>query len=455
MKKYFCALSVLLVMVAFVEIATALDKTSTGFYYPIGEGNFDSAKGPWLSKPPAYFSGYYHNGVDMMTRTHDENNENSHVYAIATGEVILVSYNSDAWGDGNAAIHIRHQTNNGIDFVSVYGHVRPASGIGKGKLIASGQYLGYTGPWMGSGTEHLHFGISKGKNYQPTKEGEYGWGRIADTQVHWNATDSITGQKPFTNGFVDPIDFIRDKSPSSSELKTIATQGNYGWTVGSSGKCEDGEDHYRIEANGNAVPVSKTEACTEIRNICSVPPMETEVNHISNPFSRDFWANVWRYIKNEAIDIFGAQAKAACETHVSFRIISRQSGSMKITSGTNSSLATFSPLSANIGSIMPLPPPLPNGTIWSIGGFVNGKELNESSSWLSPGDKIELHIQPFAESGNISDGMKEGKDTIETDTYVKAALDSDQGKWKFLGRNYTRATTLSEGHRGKIIIFIS
>lgn len=61
----------------------ALEKTSTGFYWPIGVENFNEADGGWLERDTTngggYFDGLYHIGVDMMT--------SGSIYAISDGVV--------------------------------------------------------------------------------------------------------------------------------------------------------------------------------------------------------------------------------------------------------------------------------------------------------------------------------------------------------------------------------
>ena len=45
------------------SFAADLEKTNTGFFYPIGTNLYDAN---WLSKDKEYFLGEYHLGVDMM-----------------------------------------------------------------------------------------------------------------------------------------------------------------------------------------------------------------------------------------------------------------------------------------------------------------------------------------------------------------------------------------------------
>ncbi|MBD3300355.1 MAG: peptidoglycan DD-metalloendopeptidase family protein [Candidatus Moranbacteria bacterium] len=203
------ALMILVTVCISANIANALDKTSTGFYYPIGEKNFNSANGWWLSKDPDYTDRRYHIGVDMMTYTNDPNDEASRVHAIHDGKVVLVRYNSKAWGPGNAAVLIEHQTKS-ERIVAVYGHIRPNPEIHRGKPVTAGQDIGYTGYWNKG--IHLHFGIYIGdKEYPDTEHGYYGWGMV--NVIYWNQRDGETGKKPFTNGFVDPIEFMEKIAP--------------------------------------------------------------------------------------------------------------------------------------------------------------------------------------------------------------------------------------------------
>ena len=63
LKKIFSVAAILLAMTVVNTNVHALDKTSTGFYWPIGKSNFDQACGPWIEKgwdDGCYFDNKYH-----------------------------------------------------------------------------------------------------------------------------------------------------------------------------------------------------------------------------------------------------------------------------------------------------------------------------------------------------------------------------------------------------------
>ena len=232
---------VVLVMTAFAHSAIALEQTDTGFYYPVGERNFDQACGGWLfgdrfntslwrnDQNCPYFDGVYHIGVDMMTRSTNPEDETSHVYAVSAGEILDVHSSSD-WGITNGVknvmLFVRHETSSGEPFVAYYGHLqlspRIKDNLRKGdNYVAAGEYIGYTGYY--SGGVHLHFGITLGSNIRSTNAPEWGWGRAKN--VYWSKKDSVTGEYPFTNGFVDPVEFIESNHPNNSLYSE-----NYGFT---------------------------------------------------------------------------------------------------------------------------------------------------------------------------------------------------------------------------------
>ena len=242
-KKFIIGIVVLLAVIALATPASALDQTKTGFYYPIGEKDFDQACGGWLFRDNAnrdtwpddqdcsYFDGLYHIGVDMMTRTYNRNNENSHVYSVAAGKVIYIS-TSSSWGAtngrNNSVVFIHHKTKDGIDFVGNYGHIQvDSSKIYVGSYVRSGQYLGYTGMFLSKSNTHLHFGISLGTSYRPTNVPYYGWGRAQND--YWDKTDPVTGEEPFTNGYVDPVEFIETHEPDNYFLPDAF--GFKDWTI--------------------------------------------------------------------------------------------------------------------------------------------------------------------------------------------------------------------------------
>ena len=186
-KDFFVAMFVVLVL-SMSSSAQALDKTSTGFYWPIGVANFDQRCGTWLSRDSAhggcYFPGEYHLGVDMITE--------GNFYAISDGTVYYKS--SSGWGSGNCALLIKHELHDGTVFSAMYGHLRTSLNVGD--EVEAGEPLGYAGPWS---PKHIHFNIWYGDLLPPEP-----WGRMPNS--NW----------PSTNGFVDPINFLNTHYPKNT-----------------------------------------------------------------------------------------------------------------------------------------------------------------------------------------------------------------------------------------------
>ena len=102
-------------------VAINLERTDTGFVYPIGIKNFNPACGLWLGRDGnhgggCYNSGFYHIGTDMMT-----NSMSAFAYAIADGSIYYRDCMSGSWGPGNCALFIKHQTSDGKVFTALYG----------------------------------------------------------------------------------------------------------------------------------------------------------------------------------------------------------------------------------------------------------------------------------------------------------------------------------------------
>ncbi len=184
----------------FSTLAFAIDKTPTGFYYPTGTASFDSACGTWLGRDPAnggcYFDGYYHVGVDMMTRSIDAN-----IYAIADGKIVGISNDPQSWGPGNCALVIRHNKQNGEEFIAVYGHLICSTVPMPGIEVIAGSSLGKTGVYLSLPNTHLHFSIHDDPYSTMAKSG---WGMMPNSS--W----------PDQNTFTDPVEFIRNNTPFSS-----------------------------------------------------------------------------------------------------------------------------------------------------------------------------------------------------------------------------------------------
>lgn len=191
----------IITVISFGTVTALPAQTDTGFVYPTG------TKGPylycgWLSAYPEYpFDGYYHIGQDM------EANVETNIYAIADGEIIYVD-NGDAWNfipeDKNYGIFVKHKSNNGKEFVALYGHIRPINIdlMRNGKIdppvkVYSGVSFATIGPF--GSIPHLHFGIYPGLDFPLSN-----WGRMPIGQ-------------PGANGFVDPMEWITTKRPFQSK----------------------------------------------------------------------------------------------------------------------------------------------------------------------------------------------------------------------------------------------
>lgn len=214
----------LILMSSIASYAVALDKTNTGFIYPIGEEEYTSGSGTWLKYD--YMPGYYHIGEDMMTYVNNASNEDSHVYAISRGKIYKKHCDDDSWGPGNCALFVEHKTNTGESFTAVYGHL--VTNFSEGDFVESGEYLGYTGFWNYG--IHLHFGVYPGVNVPPTSDLlKKGWGRMGTN----NWPDGPDSGTPDTNTFTDPVGYIKGNAPGA-------------WNV----DCQDLVDKYPNEMAG-------------------------------------------------------------------------------------------------------------------------------------------------------------------------------------------------------------
>ncbi len=165
----------------------AQEQTPTGFYYPTGTSNFNDDNG-WLAigcnGSVDYLQDEYHLGKDISSNVGDN------VYAISGGVVVNKSLNG--WGAGNIALVVKHTLTNGIEFLAVYGHI--ASFLDVGSLVEAGKSFATIGSY--SLGPHLHFGIHLGTTIPSTN-----WGKLPCAS--W----------PNTNGFVEPISWIKTQKP--------------------------------------------------------------------------------------------------------------------------------------------------------------------------------------------------------------------------------------------------
>jgi len=218
MKKVLM-LAIVSVYFVIISSAFALEKTVTGFYWPLGTSNY-SVGGSHLEHDSYnggnYITGYYHLGIDMSADINDP------VYPISEGKIIGVSI--DGWTDAttiNYAILIKHELNNGKSFIALYGHLLAKTGDAMPEvddLVYPGKSIGTIGDW--SGGTHLHFSIWPDKRSRPS--GKYGRVWYVPTKK------DPTAPWPKAYGQVDPISFLNTHHPSTAyrEVKWTNMFGN-------------------------------------------------------------------------------------------------------------------------------------------------------------------------------------------------------------------------------------
>jgi hypothetical protein len=191
------------------EPKISFEKTSLGFYKPLGTVGTPSSCGSFLGQDTDHggcykFSGTYHTGMDILA------SYGSPVFAIASGVVADVN-TSPTWGPGLVAVMILHTLNDGTQFIALYGHV--VSGLQKGDLVSGGVQFAYVGHYEpgNPGNDHLHFAIHPNPTPPTNNLGnmDYShWPGGTVTSVK-NLVETSESQANFiTNGFVDPADFI-------------------------------------------------------------------------------------------------------------------------------------------------------------------------------------------------------------------------------------------------------
>ena len=207
LSRFVCAV----VLLAGSGIASASLVTPTGFFYPIGDDNLHVSEcGRWLTKPVPVgcypSSGVYHIGVDIMA------DKGTPVRAIADGKVVNhIGVLSQAFGAGNLALLVEHESVEKGTSLFLYGHVQIDGAKGIGASVKAGEVIGKIGYW--SGGNHLHFGAIDPALDDAIDKGSYG---------RWpNDKYGIPSKSGyFDNGFIDPIYFIAHhgaKNPVSCE----------------------------------------------------------------------------------------------------------------------------------------------------------------------------------------------------------------------------------------------
>lgn len=193
--------SFLITLVNVIGVAFAANVTPTGFYYPVGTDNPNVSQcGRWLTKPSPNgcypTPGVYHIGVDLMA------NYGTSVRAIADGKVIdHIGVVSQAFGAGNLALLVEHESVEKGKFLFLYGHMQITGAKAKGSIVEAGKEIGKIGTW--SGGNHLHAGLLTPGLSNALDVSAYGrWPYEKYGKV-------FSSEKPyFDNGFIDPIYFI-------------------------------------------------------------------------------------------------------------------------------------------------------------------------------------------------------------------------------------------------------
>ena len=190
--------------------------TATGFFYPTGRSDPYAANMPGFLAGgpgmPPYQTGVYHLGQDMEANVGDP------VYAISDGEIVYVSAPTGGWGDDNYGLIVKHKLSDGTEFLALYGHVRPSleslkyasSGIVSTPVpVSAGEVFATIGPGVVNGEQvwepHLHFGVHPDATIPIPSP----YGRMPLS--NWQAT----------NGFVDPVDWIKTHTPYTSDATPV------------------------------------------------------------------------------------------------------------------------------------------------------------------------------------------------------------------------------------------
>lgn len=211
MRKICDAIRLLLVFGAmsgifFDTVSAEPAQTTTGFIYPTGQKEPYLYSG-WLAGglgiEQKYQSGLYHTGQDI-----EGTPDITRVLAIADGEIIYVS--TGGWnygtGTGNYGLFVKHKLNTGEEFLALYGHIKPDDerlkcsspcNVNPPIKVYAGVAFATVGTY--NTIPHLHFGIHPGAIIP---SGRFGNMLVAN----WSET----------NGFVDPIDWIKTRQPAGS-----------------------------------------------------------------------------------------------------------------------------------------------------------------------------------------------------------------------------------------------
>ena len=371
-------------------LAYGLDKTNTGFVYPTGNSNFDSAGGTWLgrdaahedaSEYPHYFGGFYHTGVDMMTYSTDHQ-----TYAISDGIVIGVHDDKSSWGitDGkaNSAVFILHYTDQGDAFTCLYGHIQRQ--VSKGDFVSAGSPLGRTGDYVGG--IHLHIGCFWGVDIPPTDRASHrGWGRMGNEW--WDKDDSCTHRSPDTDCFVDPIELMRSHRPGTLFPKGDQNLFSVGpYLFRNSDYCPNADQWYRVVDSSRddywiTADVSRDTACEGVTDVTEQMLLSGQEND--------------GVVKTEQVVSKWERARSAVASWLS-----------QVVSGIKSALSWALPADAAEPSVQKILTVNRSGKVYSIAG--TNKEILVLTD--GPGMKGDKAIDPYSgyqsdPSGTLETGL--------------------------------------------------
>lgn len=79
-----------------------------------------------------------------------------------------------------------------------------------------------------------------------------------------------------------------------------------------------------------------------------------------------------------------------------------------------------------------------------------GQELIAGTATLKPSQTVNIRVKLISEGGDVRNYMDPGKDTIETDIYVRLG----SGKWNFYKRMHTKAYNLGSGTKNETISYV-
>ncbi len=184
----------------------------TGSYTDSYAGHFPTAGGwhsPTGMEKVKLVSTYLYNADDYISvfnRRHAAvdifvEEEDSDVYAIAAGTVLAVKRETAA-NFNESVVTVRHETDAGVPFCAIYGHVY--SSLDNGTQVTRGQVIGEVKKYN---SPHIHFGINR-------------WidGDTCSDAIDWGMIPADMELMDF--GFVEPFKFLRQPVfsdvPSSS-----------------------------------------------------------------------------------------------------------------------------------------------------------------------------------------------------------------------------------------------